>query len=161
MDVCGVVFDHCNSQTLENELYWCCLSDVTVSSPQTRYYKQDSSLGSAPCLSTYHYITSSYMWLNFPCLPSLFLYTASDQNSEAGKAWEQEVFNHIFSTNFHCVSTANNTGNRRTRNEAMACTVLWMKRIYLTVCVYPLSKSHKLTWSIYAWIHQRYQSRSI
>ena len=49
VEVRGGVLDHCNSQTScwsalsvpNNELHWRCLSNVTVSSSWTRYYKKD------------------------------------------------------------------------------------------------------------------------
>ena len=52
VDVRGAVPTRCNSQTLHlsasnlpnNELYWRCLSNVTVSSSWTRYYKKDHKI---------------------------------------------------------------------------------------------------------------------
>ena len=71
VDVKGVVPDCCNSQTLRwsasslpnNELYWRCLSNVTVSNSWIRYYKKDLMLGTAPLTSTlisiWHYTRDS------------------------------------------------------------------------------------------------------
>ena len=100
LDVMEAVPDHCNSQTLHwsassllnNELYWHCLLNVTVSSSWTRYYKKDLKiLRRAPppsCLPPHVYLTSR-MWLFLPGLPPLFLHTVSDQKLEVGTAWER------------------------------------------------------------------------
>ena len=80
--------DHCNSQTLHwtasslpnNKQYWRCLSNITVSSPWTKYYKKSIEIdrqAPPPCVSTYHCITSPCAWQNLPNLPLSFLPTVS------------------------------------------------------------------------------------
>ena len=82
----GGMPDHCNSQTLRwsasnlpnNELYWCCLSNVAVSSCWTRYYTKDLKiLRQAPPPPYWphvypHVYLTSCTWLFLPGLPLHF-----------------------------------------------------------------------------------------
>ena len=87
----GGVTDRCNSQTLcwsasilpDNELYWHCLLNVTVSSSWTKYYKglQDSLSGTAPPLVYLHVYLTSCTWLILPGRsPSIFDHSMRSQN---------------------------------------------------------------------------------
>ena len=106
VDVRGVVPDHCNSQTLRwsasslpnNELYWHCLSNVTVSSSWIRYCKKDLKiLRWAPSLP---YVT--HVTLSTEPSSSVFAYCKQSKNwklerpgneitsLEARTAWERD-----------------------------------------------------------------------
>ena len=84
--------DRCNSQTLHwsasslpnNELYWRCLYNVTVSSSWTRYYKSLENLCRAPPPVCLHIITSHTVHVTtfYRTLLSVFAYCKRSKTGE-------------------------------------------------------------------------------
>ena len=85
--------NRCNLQTLHlsasklqnNELYWCCLSNATVSSSWTTNYKKDLKIlhqSLPPSVYLYH-VALPCTWLNLPSLlPPFFTYCKTGRQEQ-------------------------------------------------------------------------------